>query len=64
MAVNPITNDTEQRSATIMLNHHTLCICNEKTMDKLVEHFCEAKDLLIELYKYNCKRIANAENKK
>lgn len=64
MAVKPIENDAEQRSAVIMLNHHTLGICNEKTMDKLVEHFCEAKDLLIELYKYNCKRIVDKEEKK
>ena len=64
MAVKPITNDTEQRSATILLNHHCLTMCNDKTMDKLVEDFTQAKDLLIEIYKYNAKRIVALEDKK
>jgi len=64
MATKPITNDTEQRSATILLNHHSLAMCNDKTMDKLVENFAQAKDLLIEIYKYNAKRIVESQEKK
>lgn len=64
MAVKPITNDSEQRSATILLNHHSLAMCNAKTMENLVENFAEAKDLLIEIYKYNATRIVNSEENK
>lgn len=59
MDVKPITNDTEQRSATILLNANGLSMCNAKTSEELVEHFSQAKDLLIELYKYNAKRIVD-----
>lgn len=64
MAVKPITNDTELRSATILLNANGLAMCNDKTVDEVVQHFCEAKDLLIEIYKYNTTRIVGSEDKK
>lgn len=64
MDVKPVTNDTELRSATILLNANGLAMCNDKTVDEVVQHFCEAKDLLIEIYKYNTKRIVDQEDKK
>lgn len=59
MDVKAITNDTELRSATILLNANGLSMCNAKTIEELVEHFSGAKDLLIEIYKYNAKRIVD-----
>lgn len=64
MSVKPVTNATELRSATILLNSNSLSMCNAKTMEELVQHFGDAKDLLIEIYKYNATRIVNSEEKK
>lgn len=57
-----ITNETELRSATILLNAHSLAMCNETTQEKIVERFCEAKDLLIAIYQYNIQRIVDSNN--
>lgn len=57
MDVKQITNEKDLRSATILLNASGLSMCNAKTVEELVEHFGTAKDLLIELYKYNATRI-------
>ena len=52
MTVTPITNSTELRSAVILLNAHALKMCNDTSSESLVENFTVAKDLLIEIYKY------------
>lgn len=61
MAVTPVTNASEQRSATILLQASTLNMCNAKTKEDLVKNFTDAKDLLIELYKYNAERLSSLE---
>ena len=53
----PVTNATEQRSATILLQASALNMCNARTKEDLVKNFTDAKDLLIELYKYNAERL-------
>lgn len=52
MTVTPITNNTELRSAVILLNAYALKMCNDTSSEGLVENFTVAKDLLIEIYKY------------
>ena len=56
-----INNNTELRSATILLNASCLSMCNAKTSKELTESFCTAKDLLIEIYKYTSDRITVKE---
>lgn len=53
-----ITTNEELRAAVTLLTAHVNNMCNTKDGNDVVKSMSEAKDLLINIYKYNAGRVA------
>ena len=52
-----INNNTELRRDVTLLTASINKMCNTTDIDEVTKEFCEAKDLLINIYKYNVARL-------
>lgn len=53
MPKKPIENADELRAAVVLLTANANAMCNAKDTEEIVKYFIEAKDLLVNIYKYN-----------
>ena len=56
MAKKPIESEKELREAVVLLTASANAMCNSKDTEEIVKHFIEAKDTLVNIYKYNVER--------
>jgi hypothetical protein len=56
MAKKPIESEKELREAVVLLTASANAMCNAKDTEEIVKHFIEAKDTLVNIYKYNVER--------
>lgn len=56
MPKKPIENTNELREAVVLLTASANAMCNAKDTEEIVKHFIEAKDTLVNIYKYNVER--------
>lgn len=52
-----IENNNDMRTAVTYLTANVNEMCNTNDVDNVMKCFCEAKDRLIEIYKYNVERL-------
>lgn len=52
-----IQNANELRTAVTLLTANVNNMCNTNNIDDVIAAFCESKDLLINIYKYNVIRL-------
>ena len=52
-----ITNATELRSAVAKLTSSVNNMCNTNDMEEVIQQFLIAKDLLLDVYKYNTTKL-------
>lgn len=52
-----IQNANELRTAVTLLTANVNNMCNTNEIDEVIKTFCESKDLLINIYKYNVVRL-------
>ena len=52
-----IQNVNELRTAVTLLTANVNNMCNTNDLDEVIKAFCEAKDLLINIYKYNVEKL-------
>ena len=52
-----IQNANELRAAVTLLTANVNNMCNTDDLDEVIKAFCESKDLLINIYKYNVVRL-------
>ena len=52
-----INNNDELRTAVTLLTANVNNMCNTTDIEEVIKTFCESKDLLIDIYKYNVVRL-------
>lgn len=52
-----IQNTNELRTAVTLLTANVNEMCNTNEIEKVIDTFCESKDLIINIYKYNVARL-------
>lgn len=52
-----INDMNELRTAVTMLTANVNNMCNTTDIEQIIKAFCESKDLLIDIYKYNVVRV-------
>ena len=52
-----MTTKEELRTAVTLLTANVNNMCNTTDINDVIDAFCESKDLLIDIYKYNVTRL-------
>lgn len=52
-----IQNANDLRTAVTLLSANVNNMCNTTDVEEVIKSFCESKDLLINIYKYNVVRL-------
>lgn len=59
MSQKSIATIDDLRQAVALLTSNVNALCNANTSDEIVKHFISAKDLLVEIYKFNVERLSH-----
>ena len=60
--ITEVKNETDMRSAVILMNAAATSMCNAKTIEDLNEKMFDAKDTLLALYRYLATKFGTGDN--